>query len=407
MTENRSVLIVSGGIEALPGIQIAKKMGLQVIVSDMDINAPGFQIADDRIIASTYDIEKTTAGAVWYNKNKRKVNGVICIASDVPLTVATVAKTLGLPGISIKSAWLATDKLAMKEQFQSDKIPIPEFTALSSLDELKRITKEWGFPLVIKPIDSRGARGVLRLTDKVDLEWAWTHSIGNSPTGRIMVEKFLEGPQVSTESMMIDGQCYTPGFSDRNYEHLTKYAPHIIENGGDLPSQLPQEIQNAVKSLIKKAALSIGIKNGIVKGDIVVHRGKPYIIELAVRLSGGYFCTHTIPMNTGVKLVENAIKLAVGEKVNPKDLEPKFYKPICQRYIFPKPGEIKKINGLDRIKNNMAIKFADIRIKPGDIIENINAHPSRAGMIITEGNSRLEAQTVATNAIESLEFIYQ
>ena len=142
----------------------------------------------------------------------------------------------------------------------------------------------------------------------------------------------MEGPQVSTESMMIDGNCYTIGFADRNYEYLEKYAPFIIENGGDLPSSLPEEIQDEVKKVVQKAALSMGIVNGIVKGDIVIYDGKPYVIELAARLSGGYFCTHEIPMNSGVDLVGNAIKMAIGENVDPDDLKPKFNKNICQRY---------------------------------------------------------------------------
>ena len=62
-----------------------------------------------------------------------------------------------------------------------------------------------------------------------------------------MVEQYLEGPQVSTESVIIGGQCVTPGFSDRNYEHLERYAPFFIENGGDLPSRLDADIQAKVK----------------------------------------------------------------------------------------------------------------------------------------------------------------
>ena len=59
-----------------------------------------------------------------------------------------------------------------------------------------------------------------------------------------MIEKYIEGPQLSTESIIINGKCYTIGFSDRNYEYLNKFSPYIIENGGDLPSALPSQIQD-------------------------------------------------------------------------------------------------------------------------------------------------------------------
>jgi biotin carboxylase len=403
----KTLLIVSGGIEAVPGIQLAKEMGLYVVVSDANPNAPGFEYADDSIIASTYDVNETVQKAKQYHETVRQFDGVMCIASDVPLTVAAVANELGLPGIPIASAELAMDKMAMKIKFHEDGVPIPQFIQIDNRDQLKEIIKDWGYPVVIKPVDSRGARGVLRLSKEVDLDWAWAHSKENSPTGRVMVEKYLEGPQVSTESMMIEGVCYTVGFSDRNYEFLEKYAPYIIENGGDLPSFLPKETQYEVKNVVEKAALSMGIKNGIVKGDIVVHDGKPYVIELAARLSGGYFCTHEIPMNTGVDLVGNAIKMAIGEKINPVDLIPKVNNNICQRYIFPKLGIINKIYGIDKLENNSSIKYYNLHARAGQKIEAPTAHPSRAGMVITTGDSREDARFNTKTAIETIKFTYK
>ena len=140
---------------------------------------------------------------------------------------------------------------------------------------------------------------MLRLTQDVDLEWAFDVAHQHSPTGRVMLENFLPGPQVSTESLVIDGVAYTPGFADRNYEYIERFAPHIIENGGQLPSHLNAQTQGAVCDLVQEAALAMGIQNGVVKGDIVVTDGVPHIIEIAARLSGGYFCTHEIPLTTG------------------------------------------------------------------------------------------------------------
>lgn len=382
-------------------------MGLHVVVSDRNHNAPGFEYADDQFIASTYDINATVEAAKKYNDNVRKLDGVICIASDVPLTVASVASELGLPGIPIESAELAMDKVAMKKRFHKDGILVPDFKELTSVNDLYETINSWGYPLVLKPVDSRGARGVLRITEGIDIGWAWDHSKMNSPTDRVMVEKFLDGPQVSTESMMINGECYTPGFSDRNYECLDKYAPYIIENGGDLPSELPENIQKKIKELVKKAALSMGITNGVIKGDVVVNNAKPYIIELAARLSGGYFCTHEIPLNTGVDFIGNAIKMAIGEKVDPNDLKPKFNKNICQRYIFSQPGTIKEINGLSELEKILSIKYFNLHVKPGQKIEKPTAHPSRAGMVIATGVSREDARLNATIAVESIKFTYQ
>ena len=181
----------------------------------------------------------------------------------------------------------------------------------------------------------------------------------HSPTERVMVEEYLSGPQVSTESIVVNGRCYTPGFSDRNYEYLERYAPFFIENGGDLPSHLPQDIQDKVKDVVARAAAALGITNGTVKGDIVVHNGEPYVIELAARLSGGFFCTREIPLNTGVDFIGAAIKLALGEAISPDELEPKKFTPVIQRYAFPKPGRVTRVSGAEEARKISGIAGCD------------------------------------------------
>ena len=401
----KTLLVISGGVEAVAGIQLAKSMNLHVVVSDMNPAAPAFAIADDHLLASTYDVQATVNAARTYHEKVRPIDGVICVASDVPLTVASVAATLGLPGISIESARLATDKLAMKQRFATDGIQIPWFSLVNSVEHLKDLAEAPGLPLVIKPVDSRGARGVLRLTPDVNLDWAYQVAYSHSPTGRVMVEQFLPGPQVSTESLMIDGVAYTPGFADRNYEYLERYAPHIIENGGQLPSHLSDSTQQAVRDLVQKSARSMGIHNGVVKGDIVVTDGKPHVIELAARLSGGYFCTHEIPLSTGVNLVGAAIRQALGERVDSAELVPKENLPVAQRYFFASQGVVKSIEGVDRFAKHPEVAYLEVRIKPGDRIGPVDSHPARAGVVITTGDTREAAISLAVEVANSIKFV--
>ena len=135
----RTLLIISGGIESIPCIKRASEMGLHVVVSDGNPNAPGFKYADDILIASTYDFLRTYDLVKNYNAKIRRIDGVICCASDVPLTVASIADKLNLPGIEIESAKLAIDKLAMKKKFEVDEIPIPWFNSVDSLKHLSEL----------------------------------------------------------------------------------------------------------------------------------------------------------------------------------------------------------------------------------------------------------------------------
>ena len=401
----KTLLIVSAGIEVIAGIELAKSMGLRVVASDANPEAPGFALADYILVASTYDVKATVAAATRYHQAVRPIDGVMCIASDVPLTVASVAAALGLPGIPVESARLATDKFAMKRRFAADGVPIPWFSAVESADHLKALVAAEGLPLVIKPVDSRGSRGVLRLQPETDLAWAYATAKGHSPTGRVMLERFLPGPQVSTESLVIDGIAYTPGFADRNYEYLDRYAPHIIENGGQLPSHLDDVTQQAVRYLVQQAAQSMGIRNGVVKGDIVVTDGKPYVIELAARLSGGYFCTHQIPLNTGVDLVGAVIRQALGETVDPADLQPRFNRPVAQRYFFPEPGVVSAVDGAEAFAEHPDVAYLELRVNPGDRIGPMDSHPARAGVVITTGETTQAAVELANHVVSSIRII--
>jgi biotin carboxylase len=398
----KTLLIVSGGIQATHGIKRAKELGLHVVVSDANPNAPGFALADDRLIASTYDAAETVAAAEHYHRTVRPIDGVITIACDVPLTVATVAKRLGLAGIPLESAHLAQDKLAMKRRFAEAGVPVPWFASLSDADQLRRLAKQREYRLVVKPVDSRGSRGVQRLRPEMDLDAVFGAAAAQSPTRRVMVEEYLPGPQISTESILIDGEGFTPGFSDRNYEYLERYAPYFIENGGDLPSHLDDRTQDAVKRTAEAAGRALGIRTGNIKGDLVVVNGKPYVIELAARASGGYFCTREIPLNTGVDFIGAVIKLALGEHVAPEDLRPKHLMPIVQRYAFPQPGFVQSIAGLEEARRTPGIEDVVVTVSPGDKIAPPTHSGCTAAMVLATGKTVAAARIHAAAALAAL-----
>ncbi len=399
---SKTLLIVSGGIEAADAAKRAKEMGLNVVVSDRDPEAPGFAFADSCLIADVYGADETAAAADRYSRKIRKIDGVICVAADAPITSATVARKLSLPGISLETAVLACDKLAMKRRFSERGVTVPWFTEVQTPQALQRVAIERGNNLVIKPVDSRGSRGVQRIAQVKDLTRAFVLARGHSPTQRVMVEEYLSGPQISTESIVIDGVCHTPGFSDRNYEYLDAYAPFFIENGGDLPSHLPEEIQAKVRELVARAASALGVTNGTVKGDIVVHDGEPYVIELAARLSGGFFCTREIPLNTGVDFIGCAIKVALGETVSADELQLRSLVPVIQRYAFPKPGRVVSITGAEEARAVGGVEEVVVTAKPGDVIPPAGDKRPSAAMVLAAGASRESALAAANEALSRL-----
>ena len=398
----KTLLIISGGVEAAHAIRRAKDLGIYVVVSDINPEAPGFAMADSILIADVYGPDETAAAAERFHRKIRKIDGVLVVAADAPKTVAAVNERLGLKGISRESAELACDKLAMKRRFVERGVPVPWFAPVETPQALLRIVAERGRELVIKPADSRGSRGVQRLSLVEDIPQAFLAAHQFSPTGRVMVEQYLDGPQISTESVVIDGACHTPGFSDRNYEYLERYAPYFIENGGDLPSHLQQQVQESVKQVVGRAAAALGVTNGTVKGDIVVHQGKVHVIEMAARLSGGYFCTREIPLNTGVDFIGSAIRIALNEPVTADELKPKFNRHVIQRYAFPAPGRITKISGARDAAEIPGIEEVLVTAKVGDVVRHPCDSNCSAAMVMACADTRDAALESARKALETL-----
>jgi biotin carboxylase len=399
----KTLWIVSGGVEAVPGIRRAKELGLHIVVSDGDPNAPGFQHADDAIIASTYDVDGTVEKAVQYQQEKRAIDGVICIAADVPLTVASVANALKLPGIPVKTAQLASDKIAMKDKFVEMGIPVPWYSPLDSWEHLHTIIQKRKGQFVIKPVDSRGARGVLKLDEyTANLKWMYDFSLQFSPSKQLMVEEYLEGPQISTESILVDGMGYTPGFVDRNYGFLERFAPNIIENGGQQPTQLIPKEKESISRLAESAGRALGVTDGVVKGDMVLTRDGAKVIEIATRLSGGWLSTDQIPLATGVDFIGCAIRVALGEKVDTSGLVPKFQKGVAIRYFFPTPGRVRRIKNVGKYRQMPWVHRLHFFINKNEVVEAATNHTKRAGFVITVGKTRDEAVARAETVIEDV-----
>lgn len=407
--DSKTLILLGAGRECAHAITHAQKLGFRVLATDKNSSAVGASVADEFLPLCAYTPDETVRGLLEWRARGGTPGGVLCVAVDAPHTVAAVGKAFGLIAISEETARLATDKLAMKERLKQKGIPIPWFAPVCDANDLRNVVEERGYPLVIKPVDSRGARGVLRLTADVDLEWAFDLSQNESATGRVMVEAYLDGPQVSTEGLMVHGTGYIPGFSDRNYEYLERFSPHIIENGGDMPSILAEEAQQEIKELTAKAALALGIVHGPVKGDMVWHNGKAYVIEIAARHSGGYFVTHEIPWNTGVDLLGASIRMAMGDSPTAEELTPKFQKGVCQRYLFPEQGQVVSIDGVEEARAIIGIEYLEIRVQVGDTIETVSNHPGRAGVIMGKGTDRTQAlervvqslQRIAISVVEN------
>jgi biotin carboxylase len=400
----KKIVIIGAGVEQAYAYHLARNSGHYIIATDVNPNAPAVELSDYFIKVSTKDAEKTLIALQEYCSENGSIDGVMTIANDVPYTVARVAEFFGLAGHSVDSALLARDKLRMKKAFKTNGVACPDFWEVHNVADLKAIVRQEKIDFfVLKPLDGCGARGVLLLKPTDDLDWAWRESLNWSEEHTLLLERFVPGLQISSESFLISGKANTPALSERNYSRLTQFSPSIIEDGGTIPPQISNSLKEKIDRLIEDGARAMGVSDGIVKGDIVIdENGNPLIIELALRLSGGWFASDQIIAATGVDLVKAVMSHALGESVSKNDLTPKKNKATSIRYWFPEPGKISKIHGEKQLQQTPGLlKYGFFR-KPGEIQPTIRMHPDRFGYVLVEGVDRIEVVSRVEKAISCI-----
>jgi biotin carboxylase len=319
--------------------------------------------------------------------------------------VSAAAEALGVRHIPPAVAELCVHKLNMKEKLREAGVNVPLFARISSLDDLKAFIAKAGYPVVIKPVDNSGARGVQRLTRDMDIVQALDYSRSFAFGGEVIAEKFVSGLQISTEGLMHEGVFHCTGFADRNYTRLDDAVPFMVEDGGDIPTVLNAHDKKLVEVEFEKAARALGIDWGPAKGDMIFGEdGKPYVIEIAARLSGGNFCYDKVPWSTGVDIVDILVDMAVGNRIDPARFTPTRNLATSQRYFFPTPGKIRTIHGLAAAEAMPHIRKVDVWAKPGDTVAAAENHPSRVGYVISCAPTREEAVAAASAAVARIEF---
>lgn len=383
----RTVLLLGASQDQLFAIRTAQGMGLRTLVVDQNPASPGFAIADEHALVSTRDCDALKALCDDSKRRGHRVEGVLVMGSDIPTVVAELALHLGSPGVSLKAAQLASHKFMMKERLAEVGVPIPWFSEVHDAAHLRSLLERHGPCLIIKPVDRSGARGVFQLTPQADLEALLQASREQSFCGQVMAESFLEGPQLSTETIMWRGKAHTVGYADRNYEMLERFSPNIIENGGDVPSAISPAQKEAVNALVERAACALGIENGVAKGDVVLTSEGPKLIEMAARLSGGDFSESLIPLGSGVNIVAAALQIAMGGEPDLDALRPRWERWVANRYFFPPAGTLRAVHGVEALKDTPWLHKLDFWRKPGETLPKITCHGERFGVFLVSASS--------------------
>lgn len=395
---NKKLMILGASILQLPAIEKAKEMGLDVIVADMNPEAIGFSVSGvKKEIISTIDISAIIEAA-----QRHQIDGIMTLATDMPMrSVAAVANQMGLVGIDEETALKATNKAEMRKALQEANVPIPEFFIVSNEVEYKEAVEKFDVPFIVKPADSSGSRGifeVIDITNKELVKKAYEYCKPYSKVGDVVVEEYMKGPEVSVETLTINGVCHVIQITDK----LTTGAPHYVEMGHSQPTKHSEEVAIRIAEVAKAANKAIGIKNGPSHTEIIVTSQGPKIVELGARLGGDNITTHLVPLSTGINMVEACIKIALGEI---PDITAKCNKGSAIRYFQQHAGVIKSIDGIEDARNISGIQQISIVHGIGERIGEIDSSGARMGFVIAQDKNVQMAINDCTNALEKIKVI--
>ena len=263
--------------------------------------------------------------------------------------------------------------------------------------EANEAAEQLGLPLVIKPSDNMGARGVRMITEKEQIEQAFVEARRASVSGMIIMEEYMEGPELSIDMLVHDGTIHVVGIADR----IIEGAPYFIERGHILPSALPKEVTDQAIEVMKQGIHALGIDIGAAKGDIKITPSGPKIGELAARLSGGFMSGFTYPLATGVNLMKAALKICIGE--DPGDLSPVFNKVSADRAVIPEPGVITDIRGVEEAERIPGVDRIFTWFDLGDEMKPVRSNMGKFANILASADTREQLNELLDHAQSTIQ----
>lgn len=385
----KRLMIIGASVLQLPGIQKAKEMGLHVAVVDYNPHAIGIPYADKYYKASTMDEDAVVKAAEDY-----KPDGIMTLATDMPMRgVAKASDKLGLHSISYDTAVKATDKYDMIKAFKEHDIPSPWYFVVDSLRDLNNLKGKLRFPCIMKPTDNAGSHGVVLAYSFDELIESFNYSHDCSRQGKVIIEEYLQGEEVSVEVMVVDGIAHILQITDK----LTTGAPHFVEMGHSQPTGHPATVVNVIKDVAVQACVAVGINKGPAHVEMMVTERGPVMIELGSRMGGDNITTSLVPLSTGIDMMKATIDVALGNEPN---IEPSLNCGSAIRYFDVPFGRIKSISGVEEAMKIPGVKQIIFTKEVGEDSTPIHCSNDRIGFVIAQAESALKAIEACEKAMK-------
>ena len=387
----KKLLILGAMAMHLELIKRAREIGFYVITCDYIPENPGHKIADEAHFDSTTDLN-----AVLELAKKCQIDAIMTYNSDpAAVTVAYVAEKLGLPGNPYQSVKVMSEKDLFRDFLRKNDLNVPAFSSFSEVDAVVSGTKDFQFPVIVKPVDSSGSKGVTLVMEHAAIRAAAVTAIQKSRAGRIVVEEYIEpvGRQLHGDGFVNDGKLEFLCLGDHYFDvAMNNFVPYSTA----YPTAHSPEVFTRCKDEIQEFISKVGFKNGGINVELRVSKrdGKVYIIDIGAR-NGGNFTPKIIEYATGFNFLDRAIKVAAGEAI------PAYSEPMDCRYYShlilhsDRDGIFKRLNLSDELEKR--IVESHIYSMPGEQICKFDGANNALGVLIMRYKDRADMEWVISN----------
>ena len=366
-----------GGLRyLLPVIEAAHKLGIYVITCDYLPDNIAHKYSDEYRNVSIVDKEAVLAVA-----RELQIDGIMSFAVDPGVvTAAYVQEQMGLPGNPYESVCILQNKDRFRNFLTKNGFNVPKAKGFSSVEEAMAETYWFPWPVIVKPTDSAGSKGVTRVDRLEDLEAALKVAFKYSLSGRVIVEEFIEKQGCSSDSdcFSVDGRLKFVSFSAQRFDEdaPNPYTPSAFS----WPSTFTKEQEAELTFEIQRLLTLLGMRTSIYNIETRVGvNGKPYIMEVSPR-GGGNRLAEMVRFATGVDLITNAVRAAVGEEVI--GVEQKPYDGNWAEVVLHagKDGRFECIDVDEDL--GRYVKELDLWVRPNDKVSSFHGANDAIGTLV-------------------------
>ena len=387
-------LMLLGGLRyLLPVIEEAHKLGIYVITADYLPNNIAHKYSDEYCNVSIIDKE-----AVLKAAQELKIDGILSHAVDPGVvSAAYVAEKMGLPfQCSYKVACILQDKSLFRKFLAENGFNCPKAKGYDNADDALKDVDYFNWPVIVKPVDSAGSKGVTKVGDKADLRHAIEFALSESHNGHFIIEDFLEkeGLSAGSESFVVDGKLLYNGFYDQYFDNeaVNPYAP----SAEIWPSAKDPKYLDEIRSELQRLFTLLNITTGLFNVEWrVCKNGKAYLMEVSPR-AGGNRLAEMLNYAADVNIIEAEVRKSVGLPV--QEIHEPNYKGhfAIQVLHLDKAGLFERID-IDKQFRKKHLLEEEIRVSSGDKVAPFTGANASIGTLFLRFETREELENSLNN----------